>query len=113
MNNSQKCLSEKTCLPCRGGVPPLSKAEIKELLPRVGDDWIINEMGHLYKEFRYENFIQAWHFASQIARIAQDEMHHPDLKIGYGYCAVELWTHKINALTEADFIMAAKIELKS
>jgi len=105
-------LSEKKCIPCDGGVPPLQKKEIDKLLAELQSEWQVNELGHLYKKYKFSNFIKAMEFANKIAAIAEQEAHHPDLTISWGACNVEIWTHKINGLTESDFILAAKIESK-
>ncbi len=110
MKKTNICLSDKTCVPCRGGVPPLSKQVVKGLLLELGSGWALNKAGHLYKEYPFTNFQAALSFANQVGTIAEEEGHHPDLKIAWGLCAVEIWTHKINGLTESDFILAAKIE---
>lgn len=104
------CLIDKTCTPCQGGVPPLTSEEIEKLFHELKSEWAINNAGHLYKEYKFDNFIDAINFANKIATIAEREAHHPDLRISWGLCAVEIWTHKINGLTESDFILAAKIE---
>jgi 4a-hydroxytetrahydrobiopterin dehydratase len=107
---SQICLANKTCIPCQGGVPPLGPNEINELLRQLKQNWELNEKGHLNKSFTFNNFIESMHFANRIATLAEEEGHHPDLTISWGLCRVEIWTHKINGLTESDFILAAKIE---
>jgi len=104
------CLIDKSCVPCRGGVPPLADKRAQELLQELGADWQINERGHLYKEYKLQDFMSAMNFANKIAHIAENEAHHPDLTITWGRCVVEIWTHKIGGLTESDFILAAKIE---
>ena len=103
-------LSEKKCIPCHGDIPPLEKKEIDKFLKNLPSQWLINELGHLYKDYTFLNFIDAMNFANKIAEIAEQEDHHPDLAISYGQCIVEIWTHKINGLTESDFILAAKID---
>ena|SRR3990167_11565661 len=104
------CLIDKVCVPCQGGVPPLDQTTIKKLLTELEADWKINSIGHLYKQYLFEDFMQSVGFANKIAEIAEKEAHHPDLTIAWGKCVVEIWTHKINGLTESDFILAAKIE---
>ncbi|MBM3469075.1 MAG: 4a-hydroxytetrahydrobiopterin dehydratase [Alphaproteobacteria bacterium] len=103
-------LQNKHCVPCQGGTPPLNKDEIGALLSQVGANWQINEKGHVFKSFKFKNFMEAMTFAHAIADLAEQEGHHPDLMISWGQCSVEIWTHKINGLTESDFILAAKIE---
>lgn len=113
MKNCSVDLINKTCIPCQGGVPPLPKEITSKLLIELGGNWVINNTGHLYKEYKFNNFINAIAFANQIAELAEKEAHHPNLMITWGICAVEIWTHKIAGLTESDFILAAKINLLS
>lgn len=103
-------LAQKSCIPCQGGILPLNDEDIQALVGQLGTDWQINEKGHLLKSFKFSNFIKAMDFANKVAIVAETEAHHPDLMIGWGVCAIEIWTHKINGLTESDFILAAKIE---
>lgn len=107
MDNTR--LINKNCVPCQGGVPPLGKEEIAKLLVQLEGNWRINDAGHLYKEYKFNNFIDAMGFANKIAELAEREAHHPDLVIAWGIVKVEIWTHKIHGLTESDFILAAKI----
>lgn len=72
--------------------------------------WSLNAEGHLSKEYKFKDFMEGVRFINQIADIAEREGHHPDLTLSWGLCGVEIWTHKINGLTESDFILAAKIE---
>jgi 4a-hydroxytetrahydrobiopterin dehydratase len=103
-------LKNKHCIPCQGGVPPMKQKEINDLLMNLQGDWQVNNLGHLYKEYQFKDFVDAMKFANKIAIIAEQEAHHPDITISWGGCKVEIWTHKINGLTESDFILAAKIE---
>lgn len=111
MESSNGCLVNKSCIPCQGGVPPLTSEETEKFLQELGDSWILNDAGHLYKEYSLEGFMGPMCFANKVAEVAEKEAHHPDLKISWGICALEIWTHKINGLTESDFILAAKIEV--
>lgn len=103
-------LSKKKCVPCQGGTPPLEKNEVDRLLNELQGKWLVNELDHLYKIFKFQNFTDTMIFVNKIADIAEQEDHHPDLAISYSQCTVEIWTHKINGLTESDFILAAKID---
>ncbi len=103
-------LSKKKCIPCHGGIPPLEQKEIDRLLNKLPSKWLVNELGHLCKVYKFLNFVDAMSFANKITDIAEQEDHHPDLAISYGQCIIEIWTHKINGLTESDFILAAKID---
>lgn len=104
------CLVNKSCVPCQDSVPPLTSEENNKLLKELGEGWMLNEVDHLYKQYHFKNFMRSMNFANQIAEIAEKEGHHPDLKIAWRMCEVEIWTHKINGLTESDFILATKIE---
>jgi 4a-hydroxytetrahydrobiopterin dehydratase len=103
-------LVRKKCIPCEEGTPPLSIKESKNLLHKVGQGWTLNDRGHLYKAYKFTDFRTAMTFANRVAKISEEEAHHPDLNISWGHCVVEIWTHKISGLTESDFILATKIE---
>jgi 4a-hydroxytetrahydrobiopterin dehydratase len=103
-------LSDKRCIPCEGGVPPMPRDEAEKLLKQLTDHWTLNEKGHLQASFKFSNFLSALGFANQVGAIAEAEGHHPDLTVSWGKCGVEIWTHKIQGLTESDFILAAKID---
>ena len=103
-------LSEHTCIPCQGGVPPLSSNHLRAFLEKLQGGWNLNGQGHLEKTYYFENFINSMNFANDICKIAEKEGHHPDLFISWGRCRIEIWTHKVNGLTESDFYLAAKIE---
>ena len=103
-------LSEKNCIPCQGGTPPLEKEATDKLLIQLERGWTINANGHLQREYEFKNFMGPMQFANKIAEVAEQQGHHPDLKISWGKCGVEIWTHKINGLTESDFYLAAKID---
>ena len=103
-------LADNKCVPCRGGVPPLESARVKELLGQLGNGWQLNQAGHLERLYTFPNFAKALEFVNAVGAVAEDEGHHPDLYLAWGKCAVELWTHKINGLTESDFFMAAKAD---
>ena len=103
-------LADKTCTPCRGGVPPMSPEEAKQhASPAPGWELAENET-RIKRSFRFGDFKQTLDFVNTVGALAEDEGHHPDICFGWGYCAVELFTHKIKGLHENDFIMAAKID---
>jgi len=90
-------------------VPPLPAARTKELLAQVAG-WRIEKEFHLTREFKFPDFAKALAFVNKVGAIAEAEGHHPDIYLAWGLVRVEIWTHKINGLTESDFILAAKIE---
>ena len=113
MDNPNTCLLNKTCVPCQGGVAVLTVDEAYRLLKELGQNWSINVDGHLYKEYKLSDFMSAIDLANKIAELSEKEAHHPNLTISWGACSIEIWTHKVNGLTESDFILAAKIEALS
>ena len=102
-------LAQKHCVPCRGGVPPLKGAELETLKNQV-TGWQVVEEHHLTKTYTFPDFLKALDFVNHAAAIAEQEGHHPDLYLSWGKVGVEIWTHKIDGLTESDFILAAKID---
>ncbi|MCA9752819.1 MAG: 4a-hydroxytetrahydrobiopterin dehydratase [Gemmatimonadetes bacterium] len=102
-------LARKTCVPCRGGVPALTARQIAEYLPEV-PGWTVVENHHLVREFEFPDFAQALAATNRVGRIAEEQGHHPDLFLAWGRLGVKIWTHKIDGLTESDFILAAKID---
>jgi 4a-hydroxytetrahydrobiopterin dehydratase len=102
-------LARKSCVPCRGGVPPLRGASINLLLEQL-NGWTTVEDHHLTKTFKFADFAGALKFVNQVGEIAEREDHHPDIYLAWGKARVDIWTHKIDGLTESDFILAAKID---
>lgn len=102
-------LAQRQCVPCRGGVPPLAGEEIKKLHEQLEGWEVINEH-HLRKEFRFANYAEALAQVNRVSEIAETQGHHPDICFGWGKVEVLIWTHKIDGLTESDFILAAKVD---
>jgi 4a-hydroxytetrahydrobiopterin dehydratase len=102
-------LADKTCVPCRGGVPPLKGKELTELQSRV-PKWMVYDEHQLHREFKFADFKQALEFVNQVGALAEEQGHHPDILLAWGKAEITLWTHKVDGLTESDFIMAAKID---
>lgn len=104
-------LAAKTCLPCEGGVKPMSADEAGQLLARLHDDWTLSEDGtEIRRDFSFKGFYRTMGFVNAVAWIANQENHHPDLEVGWGHCLVKFSTHAINGLSENDFICAAKVD---
>lgn len=103
-------LSQKKCVPCEGGTPPLKRDEIKKYLSYLKTQWEVINNSKISKKFIFENFKQAMVFVTKVAQVAEQEQHHPDIHIFYSKVTIELWTHAIGGLSENDFILAAKIE---
>ena len=103
-------LAKKECVPCRGGIPPLKGRPLQELLSAVGNGWRVVSEHHLEKEYKFEDFRQALDFTNQVGEMAELQNHHPDIYLAWGKVKVTIWTHKIDGLTESDFIFAAKTD---
>jgi len=103
-------LAEQTCVPCRGGVPPMEAQEAERLLARLDDGWDVVEVHHLQRSYEFPDFAEALDFVNAIGRIAEEQGHHPDVHLSWGRVGVEIWTHKIDGLTESDFVLAAKFD---
>lgn len=102
-------LADKECVPCKGGVPPITGNELQELKKALPQWDVLNEH-HLHREFKFPDFKQALAFVNRVGDLAEQQGHHPDILLKWGKAEVTLWTHKIDGLTESDFIMAAKID---
>lgn len=100
-------LAQRNCVPCRGGVLPLTADEIGPLQMQVADWKVVNDH-HLVREFGFVNFAAALAFIERVGAMAEEQRHHPDIRLSWGKARVEIWTHKIDGLTESDFIFAAK-----
>ena len=102
-------LASKTCVPCKGGVPPLAGEELARLAREV-PQWKVVDAHHIVRTFKFPDFNQALAFVNKVGAIAEEQGHHPDILLGWGKAEITTWTHKINGLTESDFILAAKID---
>lgn len=102
-------LASKSCVPCRGGVPALKGKELEDLHRQIPDWQVINDH-HLKRSFSFPDFVSALAFVNKVGEVAEKEGHHPDILLSWGKAEVTTWTHKIDGLTESDFILAAKID---
>ena len=102
-------LAERHCVPCRGDTPPLNDAGIAALHAKL-TGWDVVKGKRLTRPFAFRDFKTALAFVDRIGAVAEEEGHHPDIHLTYGQVRVELWTHKIDALTESDFVLAAKVD---
>lgn len=109
MTRTVGSLAERKCVPCEGGVPPLSEQQAKALLAQVHEAWRLQQ-GKLVRQFKFRNFREAMAFVNSVADISESEGHHPDIAISYNRVRLTLFTHAIKGLSDNDFIMAAKID---
>lgn len=104
-------LIHKKCLPCEGGVDPISKEAAEAQLTNLPGWHLTHDGQRIRKDWRVKNFMAGMEFFNRCAVIAEEDGHHPDLHLeGYRNVSVELWTHAIGGLSENDFILAAKID---
>ncbi len=106
-------LVDKKCVPCEGGVSKFDISEIHKYQKKV-DGWGVikneNEIFLLEKKFNFKNFLESQQFVNKVAKISEEEGHHPEILFGWGYAKVNITTHAIEGLSENDFILAAKID---
>jgi 4a-hydroxytetrahydrobiopterin dehydratase len=103
-------LAEKSCTPCRGGIPPLTREEAAAYHIQAPQWELLDDVKRIERTYRFKNFASAFDFVRQVAALAETEEHHPDISFGWGYATVSLRTKKIKGLHENDFIMAAKLD---
>lgn len=103
-------LASKTCVPCKGGIPPLQGEALARLAAELGNGWQVVDGKKLEKLFTFRNFVDALAFTNRLGTVAEQQGHHPDIHLSWGRVRVEVWTHKIGGLTESDFILAAKAD---
>lgn len=105
-------LADKTCVPCRGGTPPLKGKElaaIHQQLPESAQWNVVNEH-HIVRAYKFPDFRSALAFVNKVGELAEAQGHHPDILLGWGKVEITTWTHAVEGLTESDFILAAKID---
>ena len=103
-------IKNKKCVPCEGGLQPVSGAELDKYMSSTPEWQLINNGKELERKFKFKNFRKALEFVNKVGEIAEGENHHPDIEFGWGYCNIRLSTHAINGLHENDFIIATKID---
>ena len=107
---SETRLSAMTCVACRGGVPPLEGDALQLLQTELGNSWEVVDGHHLEKAFEFPDFVKALAFTNRLGELAEQQGHHPDIYLAWGRVGVSIWTHKIDGLTESDFVLAAKAD---
>ena len=103
-------LAKKKCVPCLGGEPPMNRDKIAHLHRELIEGWEVIKEHQLEKTFRFKNFRQALDFTVKVGELAESEGHHPDIHLAWGKVRLVIWTHKVDGLTESDFILAAKCD---
>ena len=100
-------LSGESCRPCRGEEGALTAKDLSDLRKQV-PEWTLED-ARLSRAFRFRDYRETLAFVDQVARIAEEQDHHPDVTFGYNNCTVTWWTHSVNGLSRNDFICAAKV----
>jgi 4a-hydroxytetrahydrobiopterin dehydratase len=103
-------LAEKRCVPCNGGVPPLKGQDLRKLAGELDRGWRVVGERQLEKEYPFKDFREALEFTNRVGELAEAEQHHPDIYLAWGKVKLTLWTHKVNGLTESDFVLAVKAD---
>jgi 4a-hydroxytetrahydrobiopterin dehydratase len=103
-------LADRTCIPCKGGIPPLTPTQQQPLLEQLPQGWEVINAHHLQKTYCFPDFTTALAFTNRAGQIAENQNHHPEITLTWGVATIRIWTHKIDGLTESDFILAAKID---
>jgi len=104
-------LAKKECVPCRAGAEPLGGEDLAALLEKLGGGWQVVAEHHLEKGYRFRNFREALAFTNRVGELAESQGHHPDIALSWGRVTLVIWTHKVDGLTESDFILAARADL--
>ena len=104
-------IHKKTCIPCKGGIPPLNKKDIDTLLKKLDTNWYVYKNKEIRKEYIFKTYQEAIFFVNNVAELAEDEGHHPFIHINFKNVLIILFTHKISGLHENDFILASKCDL--
>ena len=103
-------LKDKVCVPCQGGIPPLTSKEANSFLKSTPGWELKEDATQLYRSFSFDNFKTALNYINKVGIVSEEEGHHPDIEFGWGYVNITILTHKIGGLHENDFILAAKID---
>ncbi len=103
-------ISEKKCIPCQGGIPPLNEIEINKFIKELDSEWQVHQFKELRKEFEFQTYQSAISFSNKIAELAEIEGHHPFIHINFKKVVIILFTHKIDGLHKNDFILASKCD---
>lgn len=103
-------LGEGECVPCKGSLAPLKGEPLGQLAAELKPGWQVIKEHHLEREFKFKDFREALTFTNRVGELAEEQGHHPDIYLSWGKVKVKIWTHKIDGLTESDFVLAAKVD---
>ena len=103
-------LAKRECVPCRGDTPALDATQVQDYLSQL-QGWRLSSKGRLTKSYSFKNFQDALDFVNKVGAVAENQCHHPDILLRWGRVRLDIYSHKINGLTENDFILAAKTDM--
>jgi 4a-hydroxytetrahydrobiopterin dehydratase len=103
-------LADRDCIPCKGNMLPLKGESLRQYQNELAGDWKVIDEQRLEKEYKFKNFRQALDFTVRVGELAESVGHHPDIFLAWGQVKLAIWTHKIQGLSEADFVLAAKAD---
>ena len=103
-------LADKECMACKGSTTALKGAELQALAKQLEPGWKVTNEKQLEKEYKFKDFREALEFTNKVGELAEAQGHHPDIYLAWGQVKLTIWTHKINGLTESDFVLAAKVD---
>jgi 4a-hydroxytetrahydrobiopterin dehydratase len=108
--NIISALADRACVPCRGNIPPLKGEMLSQYQNQLAGGWEVKDEQRLEKTYKFKNFREALDFTVRVGELAESAGHHPDIFLAWGLVKLTIWTHKIQGLTEADFVLAAKAD---
>ncbi len=110
LNIMKSNLAREECRPCSDSATPLKGDMLRQMQGQLGVGWKVIDEKRLEKQFTFSDFRQALQFTNRVGEIAEQQGHHPDIYLTYGEVRLQIWTHKINGLTESDFTLAAQVD---
>lgn len=64
----------------------------------------------LFAHFEFSSYMSGVEFVNQVAKIAEEMDHHPDIYLGYKKVNLEIMTHSVGGITNLDFEFAKRVE---
>lgn len=109
MDSAPAALADQNCDPCPDGTAPLDGARIQSLLRQI-EGWEAVNDHHLEKRYSFDDFLSALAFVNRVGAVAEESQHHPDIYFTWGKAKLVIFSHNIDGLAEADFVLAAKCD---
>ncbi len=89
----------------------MSNINLNEVLSELNSNWILSENQDLLsRRFELNTFAEALDLVNKIGELAEEQTHHPDINLGWGYVEIYLSTHDIGGISEKDIILAQEID---